>query len=443
MLKRWKAELNQFILLIIIGGVSGWAINLTGWGIAIVLTFYSFWLLIRLRDVVIWIEANDESEAPESTGIWGELLDTLNHQKKHNREVKEGLEDILERAQESTDAIDEAIVVTNHTGAIQWFNQAAVDLLGLQRPTDYQHPITNLVRDPRFVNFFNESDFSQGLEIPSPKDSQIMLQVSVTVFGESNDRLMLGRDITRLHSLEQMRKDFVANVSHELRTPLTVIKGYLETYLESLDPQQQRAIYRGMEQMNQQAIRMELLVSDLLLLSKLETESAHSSVAPVKVPQLLKQVQNDALAMNDEKKHQILLDADASLLLLGIENELRSAFSNLVINAVKYTPPGGTIEIKWWQDDDGAHMSVSDTGIGIDERHIPRLTERFYRADPSRHSKTGGTGLGLAIVKHVLKHHDATLDVKSELDVGSEFICHFPSRNTFRQAKNDQSQSVA
>ncbi|MCG8312308.1 MAG: phosphate regulon sensor histidine kinase PhoR, partial [Pseudomonadales bacterium] len=439
----WRAELNQFILLILIGGFAGWAAGMKGWGVAIVLCCYTAWLLLRLRDLVIWVSADDNSEAPESTGVWGELFDTLNSQRKKAHKHQEELHDILHRAQISINSIEEAVVVTTQSGAIQWINQSASDLLGLRASTDYQHPLTNLMRDPGFVRYFNSGNFEKAIEISSPIKSDLMLQISITVFGAGRDRLLIARDITRVHNLEQMRKDFVANVSHELRTPLTVIKGYLETYLDSLDPESQRGLYRGMVQMNQQTNRMEMLVADLLLLAKLETEATHKTVTPVKVPALLLQVYNDAQAINDEKQHDIQLDIDEDLLLLGIENELRSAFSNLTINAVKYTPPEGEILIRWWQDEDGVHLSVKDSGIGIDSRHIPRLTERFYRADPSRHSKTGGTGLGLAIVKHVLIHHDANLEVVSELNEGSEFICHFPSRLAIRQNKTKDNQSVA
>lgn len=444
MKKQWRAELNQFLLLILIGGFSGWAIGFPGWGVALVLVFYSYWLLLRLRDLVKWIDLDDSSEAPESSGVWGELFDTLNAQKKRERQAQEALQDILNRAQDSLDAIDEAVVVTEQSGNIQWLNNGAQELLGLKAKTDHQHPLTNLLRDPRFVRFFNRARFDKPLQIPAPNNAQKMLQISVTVFGERRDRLLIARDITRINNLEQMRKDFVANVSHELRTPLTVIKGYLETFLESVDPTSQRGLFRGMEQMHQQANRMEMLVADLLLLSKLETENSHKTVTPVKIPALLQQVYNDAQAVNEEKQHDIHLVMDRSLYLLGVENELRSAFSNLVINAVKYTPDKGQIFINWWEDENGAHLSVKDTGIGIDPKHIPRLTERFYRADPSRHSKTGGTGLGLAIVKHVLIHHEAELEIKSELSRGSEFICHFPSRYTLRQHdNNNDQQSVA
>lgn len=443
MRKQWKAELNQFLLLILISGFSGWAIDYPGWTIAIVISIYSLWMLQRLKDLVIWVDANDDSEAPESSGVWGELFDTLNIQKKHSRQAKSELEEILARAQQSIDAIEEAVIVTNQSGVIQWCNKRAQEMVGLRPSTDIKNPLTNLIRDPRFVRFFNRADFDQGVEIPSPNNPQKILQFYVTVFGDRRDRLLIGRDVTRLNNLEQMRKDFVANVSHELRTPLTVIKGYLETFLDSLDPVQQKALYRGLEQMDQQANRMEMLVADLLLLSKLETNDTEKTVATVKIPRLLQQVYNDAQAVNDEKQHKIELKADPNLLLLGIEDELRSAFSNLVINAVKYTPEEGHIKISWWEDEKGAHLAVKDSGIGIDPRHIPRLTERFYRADPSRHSKTGGTGLGLAIVKHVLIHHDAELEIKSELMKGSEFICHFPPRLVIRQNPGDEAQSVA
>ncbi|HVK99918.1 MAG TPA: phosphate regulon sensor histidine kinase PhoR, partial [Dongiaceae bacterium] len=230
------------------------------------------------------------------------------------------------------------------------------------------------------------------------------------------------------HNLEQMRKDFVANVSHELRTPLTVIKGYLETFLDVMGESNPQ-LKRGLAQMQQQAHRMELLVNDLLLLSRLETENTTQPMKAVTVGRLLKQVYNDAHALNGDKGHRIQLEADENLAIFGDENELRSAFSNLVMNAVKYTPDKGNILIRWWADADGAHMSVQDDGIGIDAKHIPRLTERFYRADQSRHAKTGGTGLGLAIVKHVLIHHGAHLAIESEPGEGSTFTCHFPRKN--------------
>ncbi len=256
-------------------------------------------------------------------------------------------------------------------------------------------------------------------------DDRIRLQFNITRYG-NREHLLLVRDVTRLHQLEQMRKDFVANVSHELRTPLTVIAGYLETLLEHAEGVNPRWL-RALQQMNQQAGRMQHLLNDLLLLARLETSSRPTDNQPVAVGLLLQSIISDARALSGARAHLISLDADPQLQLKGSETELRSAFSNLVFNAVKYTPDGGTIHVRWWGDEAGAHLSVEDSGIGIEQKHLPRLTERFYRVDSSRASSTGGTGLGLAIVKHVLLRHQGRLDITSAPGRGSCFSCHFPT----------------
>jgi two-component system phosphate regulon sensor histidine kinase PhoR len=235
---------------------------------------------------------------------------------------------------------------------------------------------------------------------------------------------MLVRDVTRIHQLEQMRKDFVANDSHELRTPLTVICGYLETLLDNVDEVNPRWV-RALQQMQQQGGRMQTLLNDLLLLAKLEATDYPSDNQPIDVPSLLQSIKNDAQALSGSKNQQITLDVESDVSLKGSEAELRSAFSNLIFNAVKYTPAEGKIRVRWWADGRGAHLSVQDSGIGIDSKHIPRLTERFYRVDSSRASNTGGTGLGLAIVKHVLLRHRGTLEINSVPGKGSVFICNF------------------
>jgi two-component system phosphate regulon sensor histidine kinase PhoR len=235
---------------------------------------------------------------------------------------------------------------------------------------------------------------------------------------------MLVRDVTRIHQLEQMRKDFVANVSHELRTPLTVICGYLETLLDNVEEVNPRWV-RALQQMQQQGGRMQTLLNDLLLLAKLEATDYPSDNQPVAVASLLLSITHDAEALSGSKNQQITLDMESDAGLKGSEAELRSAFSNLIFNAVKYTPAEGKIRIRWWSDGRGAHLSVQDSGIGIDSKHIPRLTERFYRVDSSRASNTGGTGLGLAIVKHVLLRHRAALEINSVPGKGSVFICNF------------------
>ncbi|MEB0170240.1 phosphate regulon sensor histidine kinase PhoR, partial [Pseudomonas sp. CCC4.4] len=245
----------------------------------------------------------------------------------------------------------------------------------------------------------------------------------ITRYG-NNEHLMLVRDVTRIHQLEQMRKDFVANVSHELRTPLTVICGYLETLIDNAEGINPRWV-RALQQMQQQSERMQALLNDLLLLAKLEATDYPSDNQPVVVSTLLQIIKNDALALSAQRKQRITLSIDNEAKLKGSESELRSAFSNLVFNAVKYTQAEGTIHIRWWDDEQGAHMSVQDSGPGIETKHLSRLTERFYRVDSSRASNTGGTGLGLAIVKHVLLRHRGTLEIVSVVGKGCTFTCHF------------------
>jgi len=270
------------------------------------------------------------------------------------------------------------------------------------------------------------------VEIPSPVDDKVHLSVQVIIYGD-NQRLLIARDVTRLRRLEAMRRDFVANVSHELRTPVTVLVGYLETLEE--DAECARRWARPLALMREQATRMRRIVDDLLMLSRLETEDAgHHPRArqPVDVPALLGRIVEEARALSGPRGHRIGLEAERGLGLAGSEGELASAFTNLLANAVQYTPEGGEIRVRWWSDAAGAHLAVSDTGIGIAPEHIPRLTERFYRVDVARSRATGGTGLGLAIVKHVLQRHDARLHIESEPGRGSTFRCDFPPERLVR-----------
>lgn len=435
--KEWNIELNQFIILIIIGALGGWALGYPGIGIALVSVPYCLWMLFRTRDLARWLLSDDKSDPPESSGVWGLIFDNLYQQNKDFHHHINNLHDIIIRAQQSTNAIRDAVVVVDRFGNLEWWNDAGTHLLGFKLKTDRGQNLTNLLRDPRFIRYFETGNFQRPLEIPSAQQAGVILQFQITNFG-AGERLIVARDVTRIHNLEQMRQDFVANVSHELRTPLTVIKGYLETFMDSLQGDQPQ-LSRGLARMNEQALRMEALVNDLLLLSRLETDTSHQVRKPVGAARLLRQIYNDALAMNETKHHTITLEVEESLDIEGDPEELRSAFSNLVINAIKYAPEKSNITIRWHEDENGVYMEVEDDGDGIDPKHLPRLTERFYRADQSRHAKTGGTGLGLAIVKHVLIHHNAKLEIFSELGEGSVFTCHFPRKSI----ANRQQKSVA
>jgi len=431
----WRGPLIRRLLLLV--GVCLLLGLITGeyaWTLLLGLAGYLGWHLQQLLRLHKWLRTRQGDEAPpDGYGLWGEVFDSIYHLQRRDQKVRGRLQAVIDRVQESTAALKDAVIMLDRDGNLEWWNIAAEKLLGLKTPQDSGQQITNLVRDPRFIEYFENHNYNEPLELPSPVSDRLRLQFHITQYG-NREHLMLVRDITRLFQLEQMRKDFVANVSHELRTPLTVISGYLETLLDNVEDVNPRWL-RALQQMQQQGGRMQNLLNDLLLLAKLEATDYPSDNQPVAVDLLLLSIKNDAQALSGERHHRISLEADPHLKLKGSETELRSAFSNLVFNAVKYTPDEGSIQIRWWGDEQGAHLSVQDSGLGIEAKHLPRLTERFYRVDSSRASNTGGTGLGLAIVKHVLLRHRARLDIVSNLGKGSTFTCHFPTQQVVRRGQ--------
>lgn len=331
----------------------------------------------------------------------------------------------LEKIRSSLRALQDAVVLLDHNDGLEWWNQAAQTLLLLQAG-DKGNCIFDFIKGPEFRDYYQAISISgqtsnHGVHMASWRDPKRYLRCEITPFGDN--KLLIIYDETRLHHLEQMRRDFVGNVSHELRTPLTVLMGYLENFSEQEDMTPQWR--RGFELMTQQTTRMNRIINDLLLLSKIEIEETHQ-LEYIDMTKLLTQVYDDAQAYNQEYGHTIHLHIDTYDGLYGSEMYLNSALSNLVINAIKYTPKGGNIEISWTKTCDGCCFAVTDDGIGIADTHIARLTERFYRVDSSRSRATGGTGLGLAIVKHVLYQHNTSLHIKSKQDVGSTFSAKFP-----------------
>jgi two-component system phosphate regulon sensor histidine kinase PhoR len=421
----WHGTLIRHLLLLItVSLLAGLVSGHYGWCLTIGLGFYLAWTLKQLMRLHHWLRHHKPDEPPpDGYGLWGEVFDSIYHLQRRDQRVRGRLQAVIDRVQESTAALKDAVIMLDSEGNLEWWNRAAETLLGLKTPQDSGQPVTNLVRHPRFKEYFEQGSYAEPLEIPSPVNDRLRIQMLITRYG-NNEHLMLVRDVTRLYQLEQMRKDFVANVSHELRTPLTVICGYLETLLDNVDEINPRWA-RALQQMQQQGGRMQTLLNDLLLLAKLEATDYPSDNQPIAVPSLLQSIAADAQALSGSKNQKITLDIDSDTSLKGSEAELRSAFSNLIFNAVKYTQAEGQIRIRWWVDGRGAHLSVQDSGIGIDPKHIPRLTERFYRVDSSRASNTGGTGLGLAIVKHVLLRHRGSLEINSVPGKGSVFICNF------------------
>lgn len=389
------------------------SLGLLGWALLQIKQFR------RLND---WVHRDNTDEPPECTGHWGDLFDELSRQQKRTASREAFLRNVINRFQQSSAALNDAIVIINSHNNLEWWNRAAERLLGFKASADRGKPVMNLLRDPRFIRYYKKDIYQDPLQLPSPIDHEVELQYQITRFGEG-DRLLVARDITQMVRLEQTRQDFVANASHELRTPLTVILGYLETYLDQELP---RPLIRGMNQMQQQARRMQNLVSDLLLLSRLEASCQVVDEHPVQIQSLIHNIHEASLELSRPKNHKFSLDLNTDFDLLGQEIELHSAFSNLIYNAVRYTPENGQIDIRWWVDKNGGHFSVTDNGLGIDSIHLTRLTERFYRVDESRSSESGGTGLGLAIVKHVLSRHGGNLTIQSKKGEGSTFACHFP-----------------
>ncbi len=419
----WSTEIWRLVGLMLLGLLIGAAIGNVAWTLFFIISIYLIWHLRNLYRLDQWLQGKRAGIPHAVEGAWADVYHHLYRLQQRNRRRKKRLASMVNRFRESTNALPDAAVVLDVNGNIENWNKTAAKLLKL-RKQDAHRPITNLMRQPQFIQYLNSDEYTNNLQLPSPFNEDVQLSIRVVPYGK-NQRLLMVRDISRLHKLEQMRQDFIANVSHELRTPLTVISGYLESMLED-DEDWVRENEGSFKAMLQQSMRMQNIVADLLLLSRLETEEKTNKKQTVDVPAMLKMTKEDGESLS-HGRHTITLDSDPQLCLRANSEELVSVFSNLIYNAVKYTPQGGDINIRWYADEQGAHFEVQDTGVGIAPQHIARLTERFYRVDVGRSRATGGTGLGLAIVKHVLGRHDATLEIDSEVDKGSTFRCHFPS----------------
>lgn len=435
----WSAELWRIAGFLLLAVIAGLASGHLGLALFVVAAGYLAWHLINIGRLLKWLHGRG-GEPEELPGIWGTVFDELYRMRQRNRRRRRRMSQLLARYRESTGAMPDATAVLGPRGELEWWNAAATDLLRLRAPGDTGQRISNLVRHPQFTRYFARGDFSEPVLFPAPVDATRTLSAVIIPYG-NQQQLLLARDVTTQMQIEQMRRDFVANVSHELRTPLTVVAGFLETLRDSEDDALQAEWGRTLELMQQQTVRMQHLVEDLLLLSRLES-SAAARQESVAVPEMLAGIRENAVLLSGEKAHVITLEAEPGLYVRGSGRELDSAFSNIVNNAVRYTPAGGRVEIRWYADAAGAHLAVRDTGIGIAARHIPRLTERFYRVDVGRSRESGGTGLGLAIVKHVLKRHGAELRIDSRVGEGSVFTCDFPPERLVRQAGRDAAAAL-
>jgi len=381
--------------------------------------------LIHLLRLENWLVQKDKEALPRTSGSWGQIYRRFERLARRGRKRKRRLSQVLKQARKAIAALPDAAVILNEDDQTVWFNQAAQRLLGLYRSKDIGLPITQLLRHPEFVEFISKHKAANtAVHCPSPVDPAIILEVRIVPYGKKQ-RLLLAADISELHRLEQIRRDFVANASHELRTPLTVIVGYLESLQDSEpSPHWQQPL----QTIQQQSGRMMQIIEDLLLLSRLENDRETITPQPVAIDNMLYEIIEDASSLSAEQQHYIELRLETTASVYGVAEELRSAFANLIFNAVRHTPAGSQILIRWYQDTDGLHLAVIDDGLGIPAQHLPRLTERFYRVDRSRQRSDNrrGTGLGLAIAKHVMQRHGGQLRITSEVGEGSCFYCDFP-----------------
>jgi len=372
-----------------------------------------------------WLTDPRPEALPESSGLWEDVFTAFYRLLRRQRRSESRLSATLHDFRQAGLALPDGLVIVDGGNRIEWCNTKAELHFGLDAQRDVGQFVTHLVRQPQFAVGLETGGYGEPLTLRGTRGVDLILSVVIVPY-EANRKLIISRDVTDRERVETMRRDFVANVSHELRTPLTVIGGFLETMADMETPSAE-VIRRSLPLMTDQAKRMQSLVEDLLMLSRLETGGNPVSEEPVNVPDIARALHHDALALS-AGRHQLTLALDSTAWVNGAEGELRSAFGNLVSNAIRYTPAGGEVRLSWQDaDDGGATFAVHDSGIGIAPQHVPRLTERFYRVDRGRSRETGGTGLGLAIVKHVVNRHAARLDVSSTPGEGSCFSVAFPA----------------
>jgi len=428
---RWKA----FFFILSLSAVSLF-VWLTTSTVVALLAFSSILLLYLaiqvhgLYQLQSWLRKPALKDIPEGFGLWEDVFNAILKYERNNNLKKSELNAALERFNTVANAIPDGLVILNATNEIEWCTANAESQLGLSLATDKHLPIVNLVRNSNFIAYLYNGIYDDPFKLKDARNTDAILEIWLIPL-VSRQKLLISRDITQLEKVDAMRRDFIANVSHELRTPLTVVGGFIETLsdMEGAVPESIRGYF---DMMQDQTTRMRRLIEDLLTLSHIESNTQPPEDRPIEMSALINMLYNDAKALSNGK-HKISVDIDQQLNLSGAADELHSALGNLVSNAVRYTPEGGEIHIAWQPRSKLAAFSVSDNGIGIEQQHIDRLTERFYRVDRSRSRETGGTGLGLSIVKHILTRHQAKLEIRSTPGKGSTFSAIFPESRIIKK----------
>ena len=428
-LKHWWLALFRVLAILGVGAALGFYFGSIASGLLVALMVVLLYWSYQMFRVEQWLSEVAE-EPPQAAGVWGLLFDYIHRLQSQSAEAQGRLESLLHYLQDSLKSMRDAAIITDPWGNIAWMNDSAGSLLGISLDKDEGRPLVSKMRLPNFSDYLAVGDYKVPLRIPPSSEQKRCLQVEVSSFG-GGDKLIFIKDITEQYKLEMMRRDFVGNVSHELRTPLTVLKGYVEN-LQSLDSDLVSKIQRPLVQMDMQVVRMEVLLKDLLWLSRIETIEGADKTLPINMTDLVAEIIEDLRAAYPERKIDTHLEHDD--VILGDATELHSAVSNLVVNALKYSGHDDLVTVEWKLDAGFPTLTVRDEGEGIKPQHIPRLTERFYRVDKSRSQATGGTGLGLAIVKHVAVSHNAELLIDSVYGQGSVFSMVFKPHQKGTQA---------
>ena len=429
----WPRELLKLFLLALLALIIGAAE-----GVVPALVFVGLMLLIgnlfhlrNLSHLTRWLSRADSGSVPDASGSWEGLSAALYRLVKGTKKSRDQLNQALERFQEAAIAMPDGFVILDQGDNIEWCNPAAEQHFGLSLEKDRGTDISYLVRHPEFSQYLSQQETSEPLVMHLARSPKLAIAIQSVPYGDKQ-KLIISRDITHWEKAEGARRDFVANVSHELRTPITVVSGFLETLadMEKIDPAMLR---RSIELMRGESTRMHRLVEDLLTLSQLENGPPLVDDEIIDVAGFVHGLQREAEQLSNGK-HHISVDIASHAKLRGSQHEIHSAFGNLITNAIRYTPAGGSVQLSWFNDANSATFAVRDTGVGIATQHIPRLTERFYRVDRSRSRESGGTGLGLAIVKHILNRHQAKLDISSIPGQGSRFAAVFPAHRVVAAA---------
>ncbi|PLA75100.1 phosphate regulon sensor histidine kinase PhoR [Hydrogenovibrio sp. SC-1] len=414
-------ELTWIVTSLWVALFLGWITEQWIWVLVGYLVFYITRQLFSMVRFEQWMRGSAKVPYPPTSGLWGELGYLVSYKQRLLQKHADMQLAKSEQFLAASMVVPDAIISIDGDHQIEWFNASAKKLFKLKQ-SDTGRKLETLLRHPDFIQYLKTFQPRKGLILTTLKGNSRAYQLRLFRYFEDHS-LLIVKDIHELYSLAQIRRDFIANASHELRTPLTVLNGYIEVMQDSLT--EMSLWTKPLKQMAQQSHRMRSIIDDLLTLSAMESETLTEKPQKVRIAEVLQMLQQDVAQMSQDN-HQFVFNIDTNLVIKGYLEPLKSVLTNLVSNAVRYTPDGGKIEVNWYQDEKGAHFKVTDTGIGIASEHLSRLTERFYRVDTARSRDTGGTGLGLAIVKHVLERHQAKLYVSSQLGKGSTFRCDFP-----------------